>query len=50
MSQENVEFIRNLFSAGASMDKQALLAALPELIPQVADPESAARDAAGLTE
>jgi ketosteroid isomerase-like protein len=39
MSQENVEFIRNLFSAGASMDKQVLLAALPEVIPQVADPD-----------
>ena len=39
MSHENVEFIRNLFSAGASMDKQALLDALPELIPQVADPD-----------
>ena len=32
ISKQNVEFIRNLFSAGASMDKQALLAALPELI------------------
>ncbi len=39
MSKENVEFVRNLFTAGASMDKQALLAALPELIPQVADPD-----------
>jgi ketosteroid isomerase-like protein len=38
MSQENVDFIRNLFAGTASMDKQALLAALPDLIPQVADP------------
>ncbi len=38
MSQENVEFVRNLFAGAASMDQQALLEALPELIPQVADP------------
>jgi ketosteroid isomerase-like protein len=38
MSQENVEFVRNLVAGAASMDKQALLAALPDLIPQVADP------------
>ena len=39
MSQENVEFVKGLFAAGASMDKQALLAALPELIAQACDPE-----------
>jgi ketosteroid isomerase-like protein len=39
MSQENVEFVKGLFAAGASMDKQALLAALPDLIAQTCDPE-----------
>jgi ketosteroid isomerase-like protein len=38
VSQENVDFVRNLVVGTASMDKQALLAALPELIPQIADP------------
>lgn len=38
MSHENVEFIEGLFAGAASMDKQALLALLPDLIPQVADP------------
>ena len=32
MSQENVEFVKGLWAAGESMDKQALLAALPDLI------------------
>jgi ketosteroid isomerase-like protein len=39
MSQENVEFAKALFAAGADMDKQALLAALPEFINQTCDPE-----------
>jgi ketosteroid isomerase-like protein len=39
MSEENVEFLRNLFAGPQSLDTQALLAALPELIPQVCDPE-----------
>jgi ketosteroid isomerase-like protein len=39
MSQENVDFIRGLVSVGATMDKEALLAALPELIPQACDPD-----------
>jgi ketosteroid isomerase-like protein len=39
MSQENVEFVKGLFAAGSEMDKQALLAALPELIAQTCDPE-----------
>jgi ketosteroid isomerase-like protein len=38
MAQENVDFIRNLIEGSASMDQQALAAALPELIPQIADP------------
>ena len=39
MSQEDVEFVKGLWAAGASMDKQALLAALPDLIAQTCDPE-----------
>jgi ketosteroid isomerase-like protein len=39
MSQENVEFVKGLFAAGSDMDKEALLAALPELIAQTCDPE-----------
>jgi ketosteroid isomerase-like protein len=39
MSQENVEFVQGMFAAGATMDKAALLAALPELIAQTCDPE-----------
>jgi ketosteroid isomerase-like protein len=39
MSQENVEFVEGLFAGAADMDKQALLAALPELIPQACDPD-----------
>jgi ketosteroid isomerase-like protein len=39
MSQENVEIVKGLFTAGAEMDKHALLAALPELIAQTCDPE-----------
>jgi ketosteroid isomerase-like protein len=38
MAQQNIEFVRNLFAAGG-MDKQALLAALPEFIGQLCDPE-----------
>src|SRR3954447_2822567 len=39
VSQENVDFVQGLFAAGAEMDKQALLAALPEVIAQMCDPE-----------
>jgi ketosteroid isomerase-like protein len=39
MSQENVDFIKGLFSAADAMDKEALLAALPEMVPQTCDPE-----------
>jgi ketosteroid isomerase-like protein len=39
MSQENVDFVRGLFAAAGEMDKQALLTALPEMVPQTCDPE-----------
>jgi ketosteroid isomerase-like protein len=39
MSQQNVEFVRGLFAAASDMGKEALLAALPELIAQTCDPE-----------
>jgi ketosteroid isomerase-like protein len=39
MSQENLEFVKGLFAAGSDMDREALLAALPELIAQTCDPE-----------
>jgi ketosteroid isomerase-like protein len=39
MSQENVELVEGLFAGSAGTDKQALLAALPELIAQLCDPE-----------
>jgi uncharacterized protein len=39
MSQHNVEIVGSLLAAGANMDKQALLAALPELIAQSCDPD-----------
>ena len=39
MSQENVELLEGLVAAGGTMDRDALLAALPELIPQFCDPE-----------
>ena len=39
MSQENVEFVESLLAGVADLDRQALLAALPELIAQVADPD-----------
>jgi ketosteroid isomerase-like protein len=39
MSQENVDFIEALLAASAGMDKQALLAALPELIAQTFAPD-----------
>jgi ketosteroid isomerase-like protein len=39
MSQENLEFVKGLLSAGVTMDKQALLAALPEFVEQICDPE-----------
>jgi ketosteroid isomerase-like protein len=39
MSQENVEFVKGIFAAGQDMDKEAFLAALPEVIAQACDPE-----------
>jgi len=39
MSQENVEFLSGLFGAAQALDKEALLAALPDFIEQTADPE-----------
>ena len=39
MAQEDVEFLKNLFAGVGEMDRKALLAALPELIPEVCDPE-----------
>jgi uncharacterized protein len=39
MSHENVEFVEGLCAGAADMDKQALLAALPELIAQACDPD-----------
>ena len=39
MSQENVEMVKGFLAAGAEMDKQTLLAALPEVIAQTCDPE-----------
>jgi uncharacterized protein len=39
MSQANVELIRRLYRMGEAMNLDDLLAALPELIPEFADPE-----------
>jgi uncharacterized protein len=39
MSQENVEFLESLVAGAAGTDKQALLAALPELLAQVCAPD-----------
>lgn len=39
MSQQNVEFVESLLAGVESMDKQALLESLPDVIAQVADPD-----------
>jgi ketosteroid isomerase-like protein len=39
MSQENVEFVTGIFAAAGDMDKAAVLKALPELVPQLCDPD-----------
>ena len=39
MSRENVEFLEGLFAGAADLDKKAMLDALPDLIPQVCDPD-----------
>jgi ketosteroid isomerase-like protein len=39
VSQENVDLLKGLFAAGQSLDKEQLLAALPQMIPEICDPE-----------
>jgi ketosteroid isomerase-like protein len=39
MSQENVDFLTGLFAAADTLDKEAMLAALPALIEQACDPD-----------
>jgi ketosteroid isomerase-like protein len=39
MSKENAEFVKALFAADSGMEKEAFLAALPDLIAQACDPE-----------
>ena len=39
MSRENVEFVAGILAAADDMDKEAMLKALPELVPQICDPE-----------
>jgi ketosteroid isomerase-like protein len=39
MSKENVEFVEGLLAGAGALDKQAILAALPELIAQTCDPD-----------
>jgi ketosteroid isomerase-like protein len=39
MSRENMEIMEGLMAGVAGMDKQAMIAALPELIAQTCDPE-----------
>jgi ketosteroid isomerase-like protein len=39
MSQENVDFVRGLFSGVPAMDKDELLAALPQFVEYACDPE-----------
>jgi ketosteroid isomerase-like protein len=39
MSQENLKFVAGIFDAADGMDKEALLAALPDLVPQLCDPD-----------
>lgn len=39
LSQQNVGFVAGIFDAAEGMDKQAMVAALPDLVPQLCDPE-----------
>jgi ketosteroid isomerase-like protein len=39
MSQENIDFVRGLWSGVPDMDKDELLAALPQLVESTCDPE-----------
>ena len=48
MSRENVEFVKSLYAAGETMDKEQLLAALPTLIEQVCDPDIEWQDIAAI--
>jgi ketosteroid isomerase-like protein len=38
MSQENVDFVAGIYAAADGMDRETLLAALPDLIAQTCDP------------
>jgi len=39
MSQENIDFVKAIYAGGEGLDKEALLAALPNFIAQTCDPE-----------
>jgi ketosteroid isomerase-like protein len=39
MSQENVDLLEGIFAGARDLDKAALLTTLPEMIPQICDPE-----------
>ena len=39
MSQENVDFVAGLFQAAGSLDKETMLAALPDMVAEICDPE-----------
>jgi ketosteroid isomerase-like protein len=39
VSQENLDFLSNLFASAEALDKEALLAALPQMLPEFCDPE-----------
>lgn len=39
MSQQNVDLLAGLFAGAQSLDKEAVIAALPQMIPEMCDPE-----------
>jgi ketosteroid isomerase-like protein len=39
VSQQNVDFLEGLFAGAQSLDKEAVLAALPQMISEICDPE-----------
>jgi ketosteroid isomerase-like protein len=39
VSQQNVDFLEALFAGAQRLDKEAMLAALPQMIPEMCDPE-----------
>ena len=39
MSEENVQCVAGIFEAADGMDKEAMLAALPDLVPQLCEPD-----------